>query len=108
MKAIIIDPQTMTVEETDFVGDYRDIQNTVQCRCFTIVNIDGPTNDALFVDDEGLLKGSGHVFKYMGYPLVGRGLILGTDDEGESIGTGLTVPDVSANVEWVGECTFNL
>lgn len=108
MRTILIDPETQTVTELDFEGDFRDIQKTIGCSCFTCVHIDGDNQEAIFVDDEGLLKGSGFVFEFLGQPLVGKGLIMGCDDEGESIGTPLPLSTITDQIRWRGECTFNL
>ena len=108
MRTILIDPEARTIEELEFEGNYQDIQKTIGCSCFTTLNLGGETNDAVFVDDEGLLKGSGFVFTLNGHPLVGKGLIMGCDDEGESIGTTVKMSEVLGAVEWVGEREFNL
>jgi hypothetical protein len=52
--------------------------------------------DAVFVDDEGLLKNHDHFFIVPGYPqpLTGKGLVLGRDSEGNS-----TAPTVTR--EWL-------
>jgi hypothetical protein len=108
MRTILIDPEAQTVTELDFEGNYLDIQKTIGCRCFTVVGIDGPDQEGIFVDDEGLLHGEGFVFKFNGHPLVGKGLIMGCDNEGESIGTTLSVPVIRNQIEWLGICHFNL
>jgi len=108
MRTILIDPVTQTVTELEFTGNYKKIQETIGCRCFTVVNIDGPDQEAIFIDDEGLLKESGHVFKFNDYPLVGKGLIMGCDKEGDSTGTTLSLSSITNQIEWMGECTFNL
>lgn len=108
MRTILIDPEAQTVTELDFEGDFRDIQKTIDCGCFTTLNINGPKMEAIYVDDEGLLKGSGFVFSFMGQPLVGKGLVMGCDMEGESIGTDMPLSAFTDQIEWMGECTFNL
>jgi len=107
MRTILIDPEAQTVEELDFKGDYKKIQETIGCSCFTTVNIGGVTNDALFVDDEGLLNPSGFVFQFYGAKLVGKGLIMGCDDEGESARAGIDISEVRNNTQWLGEFNFN-
>ena len=108
MRTILIDPETQTVTELDFEGGFHQIQKTIGCGCFTCVNIDGPDQEAIFVDDEGLLKGSGFVFSYMGTPLVGKGLVMGADEMGESKATTLPLSALTDEIEWMGEYTFNL
>ena len=108
MRTILIDPATQTVTELEFTGNYKKIQETIECRCFDVVHIDGPDQEAIFIDDEGLLKGSGFVFEFNGHPLVGKGLIMGCDNEGEAIGTTLPIENITSQINWRGECTFNL
>lgn len=108
MRTILIDPETRTIQVHEFTGNYQKIQQTIGCSCFTTLNLGGETNDSIFVDDEGLLKGSGFVFTLNGHPLVGKGLIMGCDDEGESIGTTVDMSEVRAAIQWKGEHTFNL
>ena len=105
MKAILIDPVREQVTEVEYNGDYRHIyelltddENELDCCTFDVIRIDD--REAIFVDDEGLLKMPRYFFKYEGYgqPLAGRGLVLGNDDEGETIATKLTADAVRARV----------
>lgn len=106
MKAILIDPEAKTVSEVDYSGDWKDINTIIGSRSFDCVRLDGDTNDGLFVDDEGLMAESGFVFQMNDvHPLVGKGLIIGCDDEGDSISTSLKVSDIK--VSWYGENSFN-
>jgi hypothetical protein len=97
MRAIKIDAINQEVKEIDFEGNFQDIQREIDVDCFTVVPMDN--GDALYVDDEGLLNGT---FMFMeieidGYVrfLAGNGLILGTDDEGESSDALSEIPNVS-------------
>lgn len=66
-------------------------QNPVTC--FDVCRIaDG---DGIFVDDEGLLKPCDHFFIWKDYPqpLAGRGLILGCDEEGNSVAPRVTLEE---------------
>jgi hypothetical protein len=85
-KAYLIDPVTRTVEEVNYSNDFTDIYDLIDCDTFTCVNFN-KHNDTIFVDDEGLFKSDQQFFHVQGYPqpLAGKGLILGTDDEGESV-----------------------
>lgn len=90
VRAILIDPFKCEVTEvTHDAADYRNIYKLISHEsmpvdCFTCVYLDD--GDAIFVDDEGLLKPCDRFFKWRGYPqaLAGRGLILGSDDEGDT------------------------
>lgn len=106
VKAILIDPFEKTVTEIEHDADnYRAIYSklsheTMPVSCFTVVRINDQ-DDTIFIDDEGLLKPCSHFFVYEGYPqpLAGKGLILGTNEEGDSIAPqAVTVDDVKAKV----------
>lgn len=105
MKAILIDPFTETISEVDYVGPYQQIyallsHETMPVDCYTVVGLDD--GESIFVDDEGLLKDPTHFFIWKDYPqpLAGKGLILGCDDEGKTIGTELTLDYVKSKVIW--------
>jgi hypothetical protein len=102
MRAILIDPFTQTIEEVDYSGDYKDIYCLIECDLFTTVYLPNTSDDTLFVDDEGLYVENQRFFKIDGFeqPLAGRGLLLGTDEEGESIDCMSTVEEVKAIVSW--------
>jgi hypothetical protein len=90
MKGILIDPTAKTV--TEIKGDFnqiRAIYAAIDCDTFDCVYLDHDL--VLFVDDNGLLKAGQDFFRYGSYPqpLAGKGLILGMNDAGDSIG----VPD---------------
>lgn len=86
-KAILIDAVNKTVSEvytTEYTDIYKHLDNdnspfTVACTL--------PNGDAVFVDDEGLLKSdldAGFVLEPYNRPLIGNGLIMGCDEEGET------------------------
>ena len=99
-KAFLIDPYVLQVEdgvltlstesairELTFNGDWRTISPLISppgqtVDTFDVVYFDP---DTVYVDDNGLW-GASHFFQIDGMqPLAGRGLVLGTDDEGDSI-----------------------
>lgn len=108
MKAILIDPELNMVKEVDYSGDFNEIYKLIDCSTFTCVDLgDGET---LYLDDEGLFKNETYLFQMKGayQPFAGKGLILGTNDEGDSIGTKLTPIAVSMKVEFLGLCAIEL
>jgi hypothetical protein len=58
------------------------------------------SGEAIFVDDNGLLNNPVRFFKYAGYeqPLAGKGLILGSDAEGDTIGASSKLATIKAAV----------
>lgn len=110
VKAILIDPFECSVTETEHdASNYRDIYRllshpTMPVDCMTTAYVPWlKSGDALFVDDEGLLKPCLRFFLVNGYnqPLAGKGLILGSDDEGETIGAKAKLAKVQANVRFL-------
>lgn len=105
MKGILIDPFTETISEIEHSQDYKEIyrvlsHEAVKVDCFSVVSLSD--TESLFVDDEGLLKDPKYFFMYDGYPqpLAGKGLILGLDQEGDSISTQFTVEDIKKKVSF--------
>jgi hypothetical protein len=101
MRAYLIDPKTETVEQVDYDGNYRSIYKLLGIgnNPFTVVRL-GPDRDVVFVDDEGLLNDPRYFFFVSGYhhPLAGRGLVLGTDADGDSISPAMTLDELRARV----------
>lgn len=111
MRAYLIDPWTRTISGVDHTGDYREIYKFLDGRKtlgkawphdvdnFDIVRLD--RGDGIYVDGEGLLKdGPAATFKVGEWELVGRGLVLGCDDEGNSTKPLLPLHHLRGMVEW--------
>ena len=104
MKAILINVKTQEVKEVEHDDTLQNIYDLIDCRAFDLVRVDDV--NSIFVDDEGILKDN----LYFEYPssngifqLAGNGLILGVDDEGNSISPTLTVEDVKSKVNFLPE-----
>lgn len=104
MRAILIDPFARTVTEVEYTGEYTNINEHIKAQYFDVVRINRK-GDAIFVDDEGLINGNENqaYFGWLGYmnPLAGRGLILGCDDEGESIEPTISLETAQKHVIWL-------
>ena len=104
MRAILIDPKSQTVSETEIGNSYVHIQRKIDCRAFDCVRLGDDDEHTIYVDDEGLLNGKGYevgMFRYDGDNpayLAGRGVILATNSEGESVGAKLTLDYVRSKV----------
>ena len=89
--------------EVEVKGDYKAIYPLlgVAVDCFTCVGIE--QDDSIYVDDEGLLKPQINFFLYEGYnqPLAGNGLVLGTDEEGESVDPKNTLKFIRSKVTFM-------
>lgn len=105
MKAILIDPENMTIEEVEYTGGIEQIYELIDAQCFTVANI-GMEGDGIFVDDEGLLVNEFYAFRFNDYPqpLAGRGLILGCDDEGATTEPKITIEEVRRKISFLGLC----
>lgn len=88
MKALKIDSWSQTITEVE-LGDWKTYAPTIGhgCALFTVATY-LPNGDALFVDDEGLLRPDqvDRMFKCPWHPepLAGNGLIIGTGPDGDS------------------------
>lgn len=96
----LIDAVKRTITEVA-VGDYKTIYPLLGCECFTCVGVED--DDTIYVDDEGLLKPQENFFLYEGYPqpLAGNGLVLGTDEEGESVNPKMTLETLKGRVKFM-------
>lgn len=110
MRAILIKPDQRDqnpIEVIDYDGEFKSIYKLIstedhEVSCFDCVTLDD--KHTLFVDDEGLLRNPQHFMIWRDYPqpLAGRGLILGYDEEGESVACDLTEKWVRENMVCVG------
>lgn len=99
MKAYLIDPFEKSINEVEYSGDYKDIYKLIHADLFDVVYIDDGIG--VFVDDEGLFKDN-QAFFQVGYAmLAGYGLVLGTDDEGESISPNISLKDLAKKIKFL-------
>lgn len=101
MKAYLIDPQEREIRQVDYDGDYKSIYRLLDIDTFTAVELNDK-RDVVYVDDEGLLKDPVYFFTVEGYgqPLAGKGLVLGTDGEGETVEPTLSLETLTQMVGW--------
>ena len=101
MKAILIDSINKEVKEIEIGKGIDEMYKFLNCQCFTIASY-LPKEDAIFVDDEGLLNGTDVFFTYEGahQPFAGNGLIMGCDDEGESVDCKIGLTEVKEKVKF--------
>lgn len=109
MRAILIDPATRTIEEVEHDGDWQQIGRLISYRgeqeTFTIVELDG--NAVLYLDDNGLCKDELSTFHWGLYApvLAGKGLILDTNVDGDTVGTTYPLELVRNQVTWSNKLT---
>lgn len=106
-KGYLINAENRTITLVE-VGDYKTIYPLISTKlktvdCFTVVGIE--EDDSIYVDDEGLLtiQFDTPFFLYDGYPqpLAGNGLVLGTDEEGESVDPKNTLEFIRGKVKFM-------
>lgn len=109
MRGILIDPFTRTIEEVETTGKLPEIYSMLGVELITIVHV-GET-DVLFLDDEGLFvpREEQEYFYWKGsnQPYAGKGLIIGTDEEGDSTDAEATLWEVMSQVHWLDKSKLN-
>ena len=101
MKAILIDSINKEVKEIEIGKGIDQMYEFLKCQYFTIGSyLD--KQDAIFVDDEGLMNGTDQFFTFEGahQPFAGNGLIMGCDDEGESEDCKIDITEVTKKVKF--------
>jgi phage-related protein len=88
-KAIKIDSEKRIIEEVEIGDSFQDLYPAIGNNCSTFtVPMYFDNGDALFCDDEAHLRPDqikgGFIMIGWSYPIVGNGIILGTNEEGES------------------------
>ncbi|CAB4195373.1 hypothetical protein UFOVP1298_15 [uncultured Caudovirales phage] len=101
-KAILINPFDQTVTEVEYNGDFHHIYELIECDTYDVARIN-ENGDGIFVDDDGLFKQDQMFFQHEDYPspLAGRGLVLGCDEEGESVVPDTSLSEVIKKVKFV-------
>jgi uncharacterized Fe-S cluster-containing protein len=120
MKAIFINARERKVEEITLEKGIENIYKVIGygCELFTVPSI-LDNQDGLFIDDEGVFEGHSHddesdesfgfawdvspeagtFDKY--FPICGNGVLIGCDDEGESVDVKTTLEEVKKRVKFV-------
>lgn len=108
MRSIIIDAAARTVIEKETDGDLKFLQQHVGgSQTITVGGVraeESDVGDTLFVDDEGLLHGEQSFFLlplFSTQPLAGNGVIVGSDEDGETVGCLSTLAEIQANIRWL-------
>ena len=84
MKALLISPETETIEEVDIQGR----EDIVELVGFDTLESDeiGPDGDRLFFDEECFLRGTKGRFQIdKVIPVSGKGVIVGSSDDGATL-----------------------
>ena len=111
MKAILIDPKDQTIRTLSYGGDYMELYQILECRMYECV-YPFKNEDTIYIDEEGLLKDSNYSFSIKCddgriISLMGKGLILGTDAEGESIEHKTSLEEVKSRITFNGKVAIS-
>lgn len=102
MKAILIDSINEEVSMVKVDGSLDDIYRLLNCTNFDVVPVRFKNNDAIYCDGEGLLTLTPETkfFFYEGsyQPIAGNGLIVGTDEEGDTVDVKTSVTEAKKKV----------
>lgn len=103
MKAFLIDPFAREITEVEHDASGIDgIYELIDAPIFATATFN-EFGDTIFVDDEGLFREDQAFFRHDGYPqpLAGKGLVLGCDDEGETVAPSTTLEALRNDVSFV-------
>lgn len=111
MKAFLIDPDTQDILEVDYSGDFTAIYSFIQADTFCCSRF-SDVGDCVYLDDDGLAnQKSLWNFKIMPADRLyaGKGLVLGTDEEGDSVEPSVyvTLEFLKENVVWYPNKVFS-
>lgn len=99
MKVIVIDSKQKKIYEDEVNNDFRALQKVVDGLLATAKYL--PSNDVIFVDDEGLLKEPTNFFEIDGIPFAGIGVVVGDDGEGDSINVHASVAEIKNQITFL-------
>jgi hypothetical protein len=107
MRVIVIDSAKREVYEAEVSGtNHREIYPLLgdNVTCFACP-VQFNESDTLFVDDEGLYNPfeGGYIMQDWAYPICGNGVVIGSDEHGESAACTLSLGEVRDMVMWVSK-----
>jgi hypothetical protein len=103
-KGIKINSEKHTLEYVTLGEDFREIYPIIGPNCNTFAcPITFDNEDSIYVDDEGMFQDYRNGFKMQdwAYPILGNGLILGADEEGESVDVKTTIEELKSKIIFV-------
>ena len=106
MNAYFINPFSKKITTVDYDGDYQSISRLIDASrgYFDVVRLYG-NQDAAFVDDEGLYVEDQQFWIHRNYPqpLAGKALVLGCNDEGDSIEPQTSFETLTNDIQFIGD-----
>lgn len=105
MRAILINPENRSIKEIQIEGGLDSMYKAMDCEVVE-APISFDNEDVLYCDEEGLFKPQkgGITMKDWCMPILGKMLIVGTDEEGCDVDAVSRIRDVRKSIIWVSEC----
>lgn len=110
MQAYFINPFSRNVTTVDYDGDYKSISRMIDASrgYFDVVRLywnQMSIHDAAFVDDEGLYVEDQTFWIHRNYPqpLAGKALVLGCNEEGDSVAPKTSFETLSNDIRFIGD-----
>ena len=106
MKAYLINPIKEEISVVDYNGDFHQILKFIDAEIFDAV-YPFKNADTIYVDDMGLMKPINHYFQVKcdngnSQDLFGLGLVLGSNEKGESIDAKTTLKELKKKITFKG------
>lgn len=104
MKALLIDPYNKEIREVIHDGTLKSIYLLLDCQMIE-APVSYDNNDIMYCNEEAWLRGgqdtilAGFMFPNWSYAILERGLIVGTDEEGNDIDCKSKIEDFN-NIIW--------
>lgn len=104
MKAILINPEDKTVKVIDIEQNNDAIYKAIDCETFACP-ITYDNGDTMYCDDEGLFipQKGGIMMHDWAYPILGKILILGSDEDGNSVDVKSDIGFFVKQISWWSE-----
>ena len=107
-KAIKINVETKKLEYITLGDDYKEIYPAIGNGCDTFcIPISFANEDSLYADDESLLRENdikgGFIMDDWHSPIVGNAIILGSNDDGESVDCLTKIEDIESQITFIDE-----
>jgi len=105
MKAILIDPDNKTVREVETTGHLNDIYRLLDCHMVECP-ITYSNGDTIYVNEEAWMEfnedepAGGWMFNGFSYSILGKALIVGNNEEGESADVRTPVSVILNQIHW--------
>lgn len=104
MKAFLIDPKKRSIKLVEYNNTLEHLYELLDCRMVDFVQAYGNA-DGMFVDDEGLFVEDQYFFHHINVPtpIAGRALIVGTDEDGNTVEADTSVEELHRHVTFIGD-----